>query len=139
MEAGVRQGCPLSPLLFAVCADLLLAKVADKLKGATIRAYADDTAIVIEDMERDLPILQEIFNEYENKSGLALNLKKPVIIPLNVEGIPSNQEKVSRWCPQWKEVIISEEGTYLGFQIGPKAHDTSWKKPLRKYEKACKL
>ena len=37
MEGGVRQGCPLSPLLFAVCVDILL-RMLGKLPEAVFRA-----------------------------------------------------------------------------------------------------
>ena len=49
MSAGVRQGCPLSPLVYAVVAEGLLDKLEAEIDGIVVRAYADDTAIVLRD------------------------------------------------------------------------------------------
>jgi hypothetical protein len=84
-DTGIRQGCPLSPLLFAIVADLLLRKLQQKLPQSTIRAFADDTAIVIDDM-RLLPRIIKIFEEYAGFSNLGLNLSKTIVIPLTHGG-----------------------------------------------------
>ena len=139
LESGVRQGCPLSPLIFAVCADLLLERLKDKLPTATVRAYADDTAIVVENLDDDLPMISEIFDEYRRLSGLTLNLKKTVIIPLNPEPLAISRQRIHRCCPEWEIVHIDNEGTYLGFQIGPGCEHKSWVEPCKKYEEAVKL
>ena len=77
ISAGVRQGCPLSPLLFAIAADLLLRRLQRLLPSAQPRAYADDLALISEDVFQDLPLLQRIFAEYSRNSNLHLNLGKP--------------------------------------------------------------
>ena len=74
-DTGIRQGCPLSPVLFAIVADILVRKLQQELPNSTIRAFADDTAMVIDDM-RLLAQIIAIFEEYAGFSNLGLNLKK---------------------------------------------------------------
>ena len=43
---GVRQGCPLSPVLFALCLDPFIRRVTSLLGSrGVLRAYADDMAV----------------------------------------------------------------------------------------------
>ena len=51
MNGGVRQGCLLSPLLFAVCVDILLRMIEQHIEGCTARAFADDIAVIISDLK----------------------------------------------------------------------------------------
>ncbi len=45
MRAGVRQGCPLSPLVYAIVAETILDKI-EQCDGVFAQAYADDTVII---------------------------------------------------------------------------------------------
>lgn len=135
-SSGVRQGCPLSGILFALCADLLLRKVATVLTGdAVVRGYADYTALVVEDYIRDLPYLSVLFNEFKLIPGLELNVKKTVFIPLWQYGSSEYVRKVIReYCLLWAEFIISGVGKYLGFMVGPRAGAASWSHALAKFD-----
>ena len=85
-KVGIRQGCPLSPLVFAVVADILLRKLVRHLDGAgELRAFADDTALVLRDTLQLSSVL-EIFDQYAEFSNLRLNLGKTVVIPLYLPG-----------------------------------------------------
>eukprot|EP00972_Heterocapsa_arctica_P043452 6415435-Heterocapsa_arctica.AAC.1 len=88
MESGVQQGCPLSPLLFFLVADLLLRRLnllfiePDDSKRALLRAFADDTAMVIPHFHKVADGVLATFRDYAVMSGLKLNVSKTVIIPL---------------------------------------------------------
>ena len=82
MDSGIRQGCPLSPLLFAVADNQLLRHLACALPNARIRAHADDLAVVLPASAGAAQILEPIFEEYARVSGLRLHHGKSHWIPL---------------------------------------------------------
>jgi hypothetical protein len=86
IKKGVKQGCPLSPLLFDLCVDPLITLikkhtedgyVADGLGSATIQAYADDM-ILISNSEEGL-------QRQINRAEKFLSLQILVLIRTNVK------------------------------------------------------
>ena len=72
---------PLSPLLFAVVADILLRTVNNRFGDVSfLRAFADDTALVVKDLSI-LPEVFDMFRRYGGFSNLHLNYKKTVAAP----------------------------------------------------------
>ena len=131
--SGVKQGCPLSPLLFAVCVDILLRRLTNELGENEVREFADDIAAALTDFVQ-APILEELFTEFEAISNLGLNLKKTVCIPLWPGGIQELQPTLKVRIPSWAHMHIDSKGTYLGCVIGPGKGDSSWIKPMEKYK-----
>jgi hypothetical protein len=87
---GVRQGDPLSPLLFNLAADCL-AKMVYKAQenglikglvpnyiehGVAILQYADDTILCVEDEMESVQNLKLLLCFYEKMSGLKINFEK---------------------------------------------------------------
>lgn len=88
---GTRQGCPLSPLLYAIVAEPLACALREYYGHRGVRysdyrliisAYADDTLLYIRDPERNLsPVLREVVR-FGDLSGLKINWDKSIIFPL---------------------------------------------------------
>ncbi len=133
LTAGIRQGCPLSPLFFAVAADLLLRRLARLLPEATVRAYADDLAIVVKHGPSAAHVLEPLFSEYEKVSGLRLHIGKTVWIPLNGGSAEEARASMRIVNPNWGSLQFDMYATYLGFVMGPMKGEKSWDKALNKF------
>ena len=90
LHRGLRQGCPLSPLLFLVCSETLAIWVRNdiNIKGihvgnteVLISAYADDTTFFLKD-QNSLFRLMSVLDYFKTITGLAINRNKSEITTL---------------------------------------------------------
>jgi hypothetical protein len=135
----VRQGDPISPLLFDFLANALdiilnLAKRAGHIKGVvshlipegvTHLQYADDTILLLELDDRYLANLKFLLLCFELMSGLKINFFKSEVLVMGVS--PQEQSRVAN-------LLNYREGTfpftYLGFPLSDKKLSISDWEPL---------
>ncbi|KAI5961161.1 uncharacterized protein KGF55_004086, partial [Candida pseudojiufengensis] len=87
LGSGVRQGNPLSPILFNLILETMLNQLNKRLIGATLtswfriryQAFADDVIICLNGTS-DLKIANEILKLFEQQSGLLINQKKTELL-----------------------------------------------------------
>ena len=86
MTRGIRQGCPVSALIFILSIEILGLKIRqqDEIKGLDFRypdklvktvQYADDCIAVLND-KNELCTVLNLISEYGKASGLTLNVSK---------------------------------------------------------------
>ena len=84
MRRGIRQGCPLSALLFILCVEVMAIKLrdSDDVSGFNfenhvykVTQYDDDTTITVRDLESVAHALN-IISDFGDVSGLKLNRDK---------------------------------------------------------------
>ena len=126
-------------MVYAVSAEIQLDKLEIELESVFVRAYADDTALLLKNFTTDAPKLATIFEEFEQVSGLRLNMKKSVIIPLNSSRLQGFTSLRNRIVPQWKDMPIKDHCKYLGYMVGPGRKDHSWLAPYKKFQERIKL
>ncbi len=98
VQRGVRQGCPMSGILYVLAIEPLLFRLRNMLKGLTLpqcnttfylSAYADDVIVFIND-NNDVQELQQIVNDFKNISSALVNWQKSdalLIVAINPCGI----------------------------------------------------
>ena len=106
-------------MLYSIVAELLADNIEHHCPHTMVRSYADDTAIVSEDIWQEGPVLARLFAEFQKISGLALNLRKCSFIPLYIDNHDNIQQQLQRIIPTWQHMEVTNKSKYLGFYIGP--------------------
>jgi hypothetical protein len=124
---GVRQGDPLSPLLFVLVADFLQSVINGAKERGLLRLpinvgytidfpviqYADDTLLVMEACPLQLITLKALLNTYADSLGLKVNYSKSVMVPINI-----SQERLQHLAATFNCQAGSLPFTYLGLPLG---------------------
>lgn len=126
-KRGVRQGDPLSPILYVLTSDLLQS-IVNKAKDMgllrlpldlgfqqdfPIIQYADDTLLILEACQRQLFVLKALLNSFAQSTGLKVNYAKSNLVPINV-----SSEKLEILLGTFQCQAGSLPFTYLGLPLG---------------------
>ena len=92
---GCRQGDPVSPYIFVICAEILGIAIREnrRIEGITIYGhehkisqYADDTTLVIKKDKANLNRVLDTLKFFHSTSGLKVNIEKTKVVQLGVRG-----------------------------------------------------
>ena len=115
---GVRQGCPMSPILFNILISDLKERLKKRGKGRiTVRgerifslAYADDLVLIAEE-ESGMRLMMAELEKYLEEKDLVLNAEKSKIMKFKKGG---GKEKNQTWKWKRKNIEVVKEYKYLG-------------------------
>jgi hypothetical protein len=135
MLSGIRQGCPASGAIFAICIDPLLRRIGSWLPSpwSWLTAYADDIAIALRGARLLLPMLFSIIDEAESCTGLCINVAKSTVVPLWTTDIEAATAEVQALAPRLAELEVASFFKHLGVLVGPGAVPTRWTPAFAKF------
>ncbi|KAL4271167.1 hypothetical protein GQ457_13G010790 [Hibiscus cannabinus] len=148
ISRGLRQGCPLSPLLFNLVGEslsLMLGKGVDVGLFFGLRVgrnhnsiaishlqFADDLLVFCEAKETHVLAVRRVLRVFELASGLHINIKKSRLFGINVA-----QDTLMAWSSAIGSVVGSFPSEYLGLPLGVRRNSTALWDPLIKKLSSC--
>jgi hypothetical protein len=125
-KRGVRQGDPLSPILFVSVAELLQCMVNKLFQENIFKAplpipnldfpmiqYADNTLLIMQACPAQLLALEELLENFAQATGLRVNYEKSAMMPINVDDYYIQFLANTFGCS-----VGSLPFTYLGLPLG---------------------
>jgi hypothetical protein len=100
---------------------------------STLGAFADDVAAVVVRLLDTLRDLAPAFAIFAQASGLKLNPKKTLIIPIGKLEPKDVRAFLQNRIPEWADMKVRRAGKLLGVAIGPEAQRLRWKDAGKKY------
>ena len=135
LSRGVRQGCPLSPLLYVLVSEVLACCLRShpgirgvRLPGSDeqvlVSQYADDTAVVVSNDPSMAQVLR-IYGQYQLASGAKINVKKSCGLWLG----PWVDRVDAPFGFKWSTTSIKSLGIHIG---NPVAEADNFERRLQK-------
>ena len=119
---GVRQGCPISLLLFVIVFDILLVSLKKKHNPQDLSDFMDDLGIVLQKAET-INSLTPTFKKYEEAMGAKLNFNKCFVLSTE------SYKPVGLWAEMVRSNYCGDKTIYLG------VHLSKWLSFLKDWEK----
>lgn len=117
VHRGVKQGCPLSPLIFDLVMDVLIHHLKQLPNPPDLAAYADDLGLGTTKISQYADIAK-VFVDFGTHSGLQLNQGKTKVLLAREIDTQRARKQLDRI--KWKKVPVSDSGVYLGVLFGRK-------------------
>ena len=123
LRRGCRQGDPISPYIFILCAEILgkMIRKNKDIKGISLNGkeyklsqYADDTQLILDGSEKSLKEALHLLKQYYKMSGLKINIDKTRAL-----WIGSSSSSTERLCEEFPLDWSQEPLRILGVTFSP--------------------
>jgi hypothetical protein len=134
---GLRQGDPISPMIFIIVMEVLNSLIREANQRSTLSPlpgqgithqaplYADDLVVLTAPMPNDLQCLSKILQLFAGASGLVTNFNKCVETPIHC-----NEETIAALHQVFSCIVSPFPGKYLGIPLSLRRLNRAVEQPV---------